>query len=491
MILKQAKITFNEDLIAGSTIDLLGFMPSIPSVTYHRTNSWVSLRAYPGQVTEGEPTAVPGEITAINYVTAFELDYGSNFTITRLSNEVTIMSKIADWVFTSVNCQKSLGVPADISSSFEDFDFVEPIPVGFLENPFSSEGLYFSKALDFLKFNSAASGTYIYFDIAIKTFKMNSAAPILYNRTYKLPLFKGKGEFHVGSIVHDLLEEIINLSDFVPNFNTNYYKSQYRPAEITIFFEERTFGLSVPGLVSANLQMFKMAKGYKPFMTDGQLALLTVSQQEITRITPQSFVGTSFVYFGTPRIIVKKNNIIIDDFELASVANDVIYSYFRFINDLKPGDSLDLIIIKGLETRSQRYLVFQNGLESTYFLFENDNGLIEPFEFSGRRRVSSRLKHITSPKLKNLHTFNAKVKTDIEQTMIVNTGMLGKTDHRIVTAICRSLNVWCSFDSPSGPYFKVDASSSKVDNQDTVSNEESFDIEFNILENADASLYPL
>jgi hypothetical protein len=41
-----------------------------------------------------------------------------------------------------------------------------------------------------------------------------------------------------------------------------------------------------------------MAKGFKPFMTENQLALLTVAQQEITRITPQSFVGTSFVYFG-------------------------------------------------------------------------------------------------------------------------------------------------------------------------------------------------
>jgi hypothetical protein len=67
--------------------------------------------------------------------------------------------------------------------------------------------------------------------------------------------------------------------------------------------------------------MFKMAKGFKPFMTENQLALLTVAQQEITRITPQSFVGTSFVLF-LPRVIVKKNNAVIDDFEIEEADAD-------------------------------------------------------------------------------------------------------------------------------------------------------------------------
>lgn len=360
----------------------------------------------------------------------------------------------------------------------------------FLNNPFSAGNLYFTKALDFLKFNSTNIGTYISFDIEIKVFKINTYDPIIYNRPYKFPLFKGKGEFHVGTIVHNLLEEINNLAEFIPSLKTNYYKAQYRPAEITIYFEEKTFGASVPNLISANLPMFKMAKGYKPFMTDGQLALLTVSQQEITRITPQSFIGTSFVYFGTPRIVVKKNNLIIDDFEIEPIETQVIYSYFRFLNDVKPGDSMEIIIIKGLETRSQRYVVFQNGMESTYFLFENDNGLVEPYEFSGRRRVFTPLKHITTPRFKNLYTSNVKVKAEIEQTLTINTGQLTKTDHRVVTAICKSLNAWCSFDNPSGPYFKVDSTSAKIANQDTSSSDESFDIEFNILENADASIYP-
>lgn len=491
MILKRVIITFNEDFIVGSTIDLIGNYAAVPTTTYHRGGSWVTLRAYPGQVTVGTPTAIVGERTAINYVDAFTYDYGASFTISRIENTVTITAKTPDWTYSSVVCFISSGVPADITHDFEDVEYVETVPVGFLENPFSSGNLYFTKALDFLKFNSTTPDTYISFDITIKTFKINTFEPLVYNRTYKMPLFKGKGEFHIGTIVHDLLEEINDLTDFVPHFKTNYYKTQYRPAEITIYFEEIQFGETVSDLVSANLPMFKMAKGYKPFMTDSKLALLTVSQQEVTRITPQSFIGTSFVYFGTPRIVVKKNNRIIEDFEIEPTENQVIYSYFRFLNDVKPGDSIEIIIIKELETRSQRYLVFQNGMESTYFFFENHNGLIEPYEYSGRRRVFTPLKHITTPKFKNLYSYNSKVKTEIEQTMTINTGQLTKTDHRIITAICASLNVWCSLDNPAGPYFKVDSTTSKIANQDTSSNDESFDIEFNILENADASIYPL
>jgi hypothetical protein len=52
-------------------------------------------------------------------------------------------------------------------------------------------------------------------------------------------------------------------------------KTQY--AEISITFEEKPFGANVPGLVSGVIPMFKMAKGFKPFMTENQLALLTVA----------------------------------------------------------------------------------------------------------------------------------------------------------------------------------------------------------------------
>lgn len=360
----------------------------------------------------------------------------------------------------------------------------------FITIPFVAGKIHFSQELDYLKFTSTTPSTYIDFAIEIKVFKINTYEPIIYNRTYKFPLFQGKGDFHIGTIVHDLFEEIQELSDFVPDLKTNYYKSQYRPAEISISLEEKTFGVVVPGLISLTIPMFKMVKGHKPFTTEGELTLLTVAQQEITRITPKSFIGTSFIYVGTPRIVVKKNNTIIEDFTIPAVADKVIYSYFRFINDLKPGDSVEIIVVNDLETRTQRYLVFQNGLENTYFFFENDNQMLEPFEFSGRRRVNPNFKHITTKKTKNLHAYESKVQSNIDESFIINTGQLGKSDYRLITALVASANVWCSFDNPQGSYFKVDATTNKLNTQDTSVSEESFDIEFNLLEDPYASIYP-
>lgn len=360
----------------------------------------------------------------------------------------------------------------------------------FLKNPFAPGKIHFSQELDYLQFTSETTGTYIDFAIEIKVFKINTYELVVYNRSYKFPLFQGKGDFHIGTIVHDLFEEIQELSDFIPDLKTNYYKSQYRPAEIVVSLEEKTFGDTVPGLISLVLPMFKMVKGHKPFTTEGELTLLTVAQQEITRITPRSFIGTSFVYVGTPRIVVKKNNQIIDDFTIPAVENKVIYSYFRFINDLKPGDSIEIIIVNGDETRTSRFLVFQNGLESTYLFFENDNQMLESFEFAGRRRVNPNFKHITTKKIKKLHAFESKVKSTIEESFIINTGQLGKSDYRLISALVASANVWCSFDNPQGPYFKVDATTTKMNTQDTSSSEENFDIEFNLLEDPYASIYP-
>lgn len=373
----------------------------------------------------------------------------------------------------------------------EVFDVVVNLKVlDFITVPFAPGKIHFSQELDYLKFSSTTPSTYIDFAIEIKVFKINTYEPIIYNRTYKFPLFQGKGDFHIGTIVHDLFEEIQELADFVPDLKTNYYKSQYRPAEISVSLEEQTFGAVVPGLISLTIPMFKMVKGHKPFTTEGELTLLTVAQQEITRITPKSFIGTSFIYVGTPRIVVKKNNTILEDFTIPEVADKVIYSYFRFINDLKPGDSVEIIIVNGLETRSQRYLVFQNGLENTYFFFENDNQMLEPFEFSGRRRVNPNFTHILSKKMKDLYAFESKIKSTILESFIINTGQLGKSDYRLIMALVASPNVWCSFDNSQGPYFKVDATTNKLNTQDTSSSEESFDIEFNLLEDPYASIYP-
>jgi len=358
-----------------------------------------------------------------------------------------------------------------------------------IKHPFIEGNLYFTKEDVSVGFSSIVLNSYVNFDITIKTFEINSNEEKVYNRQYNFPLLKGKGAFYVGEIVDGLLDEIQYLSEYIPDFKSNYVKKQIRPAEVSISYQEKKYNDNSL-IISGNIEMFKMIKGFRPFMSSNQLGLLTVSQQEITRITSKSVIGTSFVYIGKPRIVVKKNNQVIEDFEVDDSDTEIIYSYYRFINFLKPGDSIEIIIINGLETRSQRFLVFKNGLENTFLFFENQNGMIEPYEFTGRRRIISNLKFTSSTKIKNRFSFEKKEISDNKQTLIINTGQLLKTDHKIITNILKSQNVWCSFNGSEGPYVLIDALTTKLTNQDTESSEEDFDIEFNILENADASIYP-
>ncbi|NRT11546.1 BACON domain-containing protein [Flavobacterium sp. 14A] len=359
-----------------------------------------------------------------------------------------------------------------------------------LFNPFLTDKLYFTKELEYLSFDTKKTDTYFKLNVDVTVFDINTNAPTVYNREYDFPLFQGKGLFHIGTIAHALLNEIENLKNYVPSFNTNYLKSQIKPVEITINFCQKFYNNDDTILTAGTIPVFKMIKGHKPFVTSSQLALLTVAQQDIMKITPDSFIGVSFVCHENTTLLIKKNNALIESHQLTPDENSLIQSYYRFTNDFQPGDSIDLILANDLETRTQHYLVHFSGMESTFFLFENENGAVEPFEFTGRRRIFTPVKHTLSPVYKNRYAFDKKVKAELSQTMIINTGFLGKSDHKMLVALTSSINVWASMDDARGPYLKVDATTTKIANQDTSSSEESQDIEFNFLENAHASIYP-
>jgi len=455
------------------------------------------------------PNGVAPENLAFNVDAQIPDAPGQEITITAETDSWSIADTLPDWLvasamsgditatvtFTPVNY-------AEITSGTYNYTILVTIggenfeiPVVFnvtanISNPFLSGNLYFTEAEDFLIFNLDTTNTFVELEIVIMVFDYVTNTPTTYNRSYNLPLFKGSAEFHVGSIVNDLFDELKELSQIVSSFHSNYVVNQYRPAEVLITFEEKAYGEYTGTLSSGTLPMFKMAHGHKPFTTENQLALLTVAQQDVIRITKNSPIATSFVFFGTPRVVVKKNSTVIEDFEIPETENILIYSYYRFINDLKVGDSIEILIINDLETRSQRFLVMPTGQESTFFIFENKNLMLEPFEFTGRRRINSNLTFVKKTTVKKLHSYEKKAFSKNVQPMIVNSGQLTKTEHRVITALCESENVWCSLDHPDGPYFRVDAITTKIVNQDTSVNEESIDVEFNILENAHASLYP-
>lgn len=425
----------------------------------------------------------------------------------------SIIGQVPDWLFISQFSGQGdddlIFVPQNIQSyqdgiysaeivfSSYGADYILPVTMNLfsaVSDPFFSDKLHFTKDEDYLYFKTNTENTYFEITLQARIFKINTSEFIDFERIYKLPLFQKMANFHVGTIVHQLLNEMQSLQEQVPSVELNYAKNQFQPAQIKVLYEEKSYFEELPDLIVGETVSFQMIKGTSPYVTQSKLSLLTVGQQEFTRLTPNSVLGISFTFPGTPYLMVKRNTVTIDELFLtpfsSAESEKIIYSYFRFLNDFDPGDVIEISLINDLETRTQRFIVMDAGPESTFILFENQNGLIEPFEFSGRRRVSSNIEHLLAEKLVKLNATTKKIEASNSQSLIVNTGQLSKPDHKIVTAIVKSENVWVSFDTPFGPYFKIDSTTTKFVNQDTASNEDEFDIEFNILEDTDATIYP-
>ena len=96
MTASTIKIAFTQDLPVGSQlgfdINNDGGQWGTPS-SYPVIFDWVNLRSSNNQVTTGTPTLIPGERAAINFVTAFNLDMGGQYVVTRSVNEVTIKAE--------------------------------------------------------------------------------------------------------------------------------------------------------------------------------------------------------------------------------------------------------------------------------------------------------------------------------------------------------------------------------------------------------------
>lgn len=367
----------------------------------------------------------------------------------------------------------------------------------FLIHPFGNS-LSFTKELDFIKVTSGNENTFLEITMQVKVFKLKNNEAIVYNRVYNLPLLNGKGEFHPGSIVDQLFEDLENYKEVVPEQSLNYVVPAYLPAEITISYEEKGNVLNpISGaeLTIGEIPMFRMAKGHKPFVTSNNLAIFNTKQQELSRITPSSVICLPFLCFGNPRVVVKVNNIITEEFTVtafpaASGSSKILFNYFRFNNNFVPGDVLEILIINGEEIRSSRYLVFPEGSDTTHVFFENTNGLMEIYELTGRRKTPINYEFTKKVVYNNLYERSTKATTKVTQMITVNAGKALPSDFKIINEIIKSKNVWLAIDSHLNDLIKVDATSNKLLSEDTFVNDNSIDLEFNILENSYAKVYP-
>ena len=438
-------------------------LPAPQVLSVLSSNNWVVDNQLPVWLSMDKVTGA-GIDTIIVKIRESGLSVGVYSHVIRLSNG-----------FTSLNVPVTLNVINFLTSPYRS------------ANGFVTQPLYFTEEPDKLVFASQEEDTYVKLDVSIKIFGINSTQQYIYTRTFKLPFFEGKAEFYLGSVVHQLFEEYKGYESAISEFEINHFTTRIKPAEISLSYAERNIG-DDSVIKSGEVLGFRMIKGLAPYMSDDQFGLLDTIQQDVSRVTRNSMICCNFSSLMNTAVVVRKNGVVKDTFHIvpAGYVNTSIFSYIRVNEDVVSGDVIEIAIKAGGRSRTKRYLVLPEGKESTFILFENNNGIVEPFEFTGRRRMPSEYTHTTRKVYKDLYEREEKIKAVAGHSLIVNTGYVLPNDHKVIDAIIKSPKVWCAFDDLSGPYFQVDCVSSKITNKDTDVTEIAFDVEFKILENPNA-----
>lgn len=123
MTYSELKITFTETFQVGYKLTIFNiFETNLGPLQTESIEQWKNLRDQPNKVTLGTPTANIGEREAIQFVSAFELDYNfaNQYEVTRLVNVVTIKSTNPNQTFFYATLQNN-----DIVISGADFEIID------------------------------------------------------------------------------------------------------------------------------------------------------------------------------------------------------------------------------------------------------------------------------------------------------------------------------------------------------------------------------
>lgn len=100
MTYSEIKITFNQEMPINGAVRITYSINSVMATIFEL---WKSTRFQSFQVTMGTPTAIIGEISAINFIKSFNLDFNASnlFELTRTNNIVYIKSHNPELKFES------------------------------------------------------------------------------------------------------------------------------------------------------------------------------------------------------------------------------------------------------------------------------------------------------------------------------------------------------------------------------------------------------
>lgn len=318
------------------------------------------------------------------------------------------------------------------------------------------------KFINLLSFNSE---TYIQMNTIVKTFDFFTGLENDYVIPEKIGLFKGRAMVNIGKRIHQLLDKNKKI-------NNNIF--QYKPAKVSIVFEERN--LSNNEVVRAeNSDEFLFVAGLSDgFSNFGFLKFNRMPE----RVTVSEYKFLNFlVPDGEHKLLIYRNGISYSE-EVLLPSDGHIMTKKLIFDSFAQGDKIEVSVKAGvIESDKLTFFIFPEGKYSNHIIWEDEFVLKSSMEFTGTFSIKSEFSFISVNTYQELVQHLEYLDSTKVAKITINTGWILKSQIDTIESLMRSKNVWIDL---KGKMVSLRPISTNILNEDSERELIDFTIEFQI-----------
>lgn len=317
--------------------------------------------------------------------------------------------------------------------------------------------------------------------------------PSLSAHPFKLAFFNSKVGIHLGEIIARRFYKLKELSEIgyrhydLDNESPQLFEilKYGKPTELDIQLDiERRRDLSIKETKVVN--DIKYIKGRKPMAFQNDYGILKYEPVPI-RVTRKSQMIFNFVRKLLDHDIIIKRNDVTYKTVTHSPGYNLLFGMRMFFTDFNPGDVIDIKLVKNAnEYFVQQYFVFPDQNNSYHLAYQTEHNVLETFECTGGLRFNTGYENITSITYAKLVEYLENLDSSKEQSLVINTGWILKSNQIIVDAIIRSKRVWFLNKNKE---ISLTPITKKIVNEDSEQELYEYELEFKINLENDSEVY--
>lgn len=339
--------------------------------------------------------------------------------------------------------------------------------------PYNTTDYAFTLDPVFINFTST-NPSYFTAEITVKYYEFYASVEKTSVLNYKIPLFNGVANFHIGDIIHRILANLG--STFTDGF-------QVKTALVSVAIAELSLADNNV-ITNTAITNIKFIAGVKPKLLASNMGLLNINSH-YCRVTSNGHCTVNFLAVpGIHTLKIFKNTTEITSEVFTASALDTIYTKSIDVSslDVAPGDVIKFEI-EGT-TIKKEFIVFPDTEFSNTLFYTNNHKLISSLELTGGYSFPNAYDQITHKYKRNLVEILEIVETLDEGFIKINTGYILKTQIEVVDEIFNAKKVFIK--NMEGKDFEMVPVSKKMVGVNTDNFTYSYDLEFRINKKADA-----